>query len=89
MVHGATSPGSLDSRSKSIGGPPNSQVQIMVMLRSDLFREIRAHKINACPGPHELFRIVNRETAKHLAEVPFPLPDLAAVLAECPQDDAS
>ena len=76
VVHGATSPGSWGD------GPPESQVQIMVMLRSDLFREKRARKINACPGPHELFRIVNTETARHLAEVPFPLPDLTAVLAE-------
>ena len=82
VVHGATSPGSWGD------GPPESQVQIMVMLRSDLFREIRARTINACPGPHELFRIVNRETARHLAEVPFPLPDLATVLAECPQNVA-
>ena len=42
-------------------------------------------KKDACPGPHELFRIVNNETARHLAEVPFPLPDIAAVLAEVPQ----
>ena len=82
VVHGATSPGSWGD------GPPESQVQIMVMLRSALFREIRARTINACPGPHELFRIVNREAARHLAEVPFPLPDLATVLAECPQNVA-
>ena len=74
VVHGATSPGSWGD------GP--SEVQIMVMLRSDLFREIRARRINACPGPHELFRLVNRDTARHLAEVPFPLPVLADVLAE-------
>ena len=57
----------------------------MVMLRSDLFRQVRARKTDGCPGPPELFRIVNKETASHLAEVPFPLPDIAAVLAEVPQ----
>ena len=71
VVHGATSPGSWEDR-----------LQMMVMLRSDLFRDSRARMINSCPGPHELFRVVNRETARHLAEVPFPLPDLAEVLAE-------
>ena len=82
VVHGATpiTPGGVGD------AHPESQVQIAVMLRSDLFRDNRARKINACPSPNELFRIVNRETARHLAEVPFPLPDLAAVLAECPHD---
>ena len=71
VVHGAIAP-----------GPPEEQVQIAVMLLSDLFREARARKINACPGPRELFRVVNRVTARHMAEVPFPLPDIAAILAE-------
>ena len=79
VVHGATAPGSWGS------GPPESQVQITVMLRSDLFRESRARIINACPGPRELLRVVNLETARHLAEVPFPLPDITAVVAECPR----
>ena len=58
------------------------RVQIAVMFRSDVFRAARARKINATPGPKELFNIVNRETAKHLAEQPLHLPDLAAVLSE-------
>ena len=61
----------------------------MIMLRSDLFRDARAREINACPGRHELFRIVNMETARHLAEVPFPLLEIAAVIAECPHVVAS
>ena len=60
------------------------QVQIAVLLRSDVFRAARARTINSTPGPVELFRIVNEETAKHLAEQPLHLPDLAAVLAESP-----
>ena len=63
-------------------GPPTQQVQIAVMLRSDLFREVRSRKKNAIPGPQELFRLVNTVTARHIAEVPFRLPDLAAVIAE-------
>ena len=63
-------------------GPPSEQVQIAVMLRSDVFRNARARKINATPGPAELYRIVNTETAKHLSEQPLTLPDLAATLAE-------
>ena len=63
-------------------GPSSEQVKIAVMLRSDVFRGARARKINAVPGPGELFRIVNNETARHLAEQPFHLPDLAAVIAE-------
>ena len=63
-------------------GPPSKQVQIAVMLRSDVFREKFSRKINAMPGPAELFIVVNTETAKHLADHPFRLPDLDAVLAE-------
>ena len=77
VAHGASAPGSY--------GPPENQVQITVMLLSDLFRQVRARNKDACLGPHELFRIVYNETARHLAEVPFPLPDIAAVLAEVPQ----
>ena len=63
-------------------GSPSEQVQIAVMLRSDVFRGCRARKINATPGPAELYSIVNTETAKHLSEQPLTLPDLAATLAE-------
>ena len=76
VSHAAVSAGSM--------GEGDQQVQIMVMLRSDLFRDARARRINACPGPSELFRIVNLETSKHLSEVPFPLPSITQVMAECP-----
>ena len=62
-------------------GPKEQQVQIAVMLRSDFFRKARARKINSTPGHAELYRVVNTETAKHLAESPLYLPDLAAVIA--------
>ena len=63
-------------------GPKSQQVQIAVMLRSDVFRKTRARKINSTPGHSELYRVVNTETAKHLADFPLYLPDLAAVIAE-------
>ena len=63
-------------------GPPSEQVQVAVMLRSDAFRVARARKLNATPGPRELFRVVNTETANHLSEQPLYLPDLAAIMAE-------
>ena len=64
------------------GGPPSEQVQIAVLLRTDVFRAARARTINATPGPAELFEIVKSAAARHLAEQPLYLPDLAAVIAE-------
>ena len=75
VVHGETAPGSWHD------------LQIMVMFRSDFFRWKEPRKINAFPEPRDLFRIVNDMTARHLAEVPLPLPDIAAVIAECPRQD--
>ena len=69
-------------------GPASERVSIAVMLRTDVFREVRARKKDAVPGPRELFRIVNAETAKQLAEAPLYLPDLGAVLAEAREPPA-
>ena len=77
VIHSASAPGSLGPEEN-----PEEQVEIAVMVRSDYFRKARARRINACPGPKKLFRVVNEVTARHLAEVPFPLPDLAAVVRE-------
>ena len=52
------------------------------MIRCDVFREVRARKINSTPGPAEFFRVVNYTVAQHLADVPVALPDLTEVLAE-------
>ena len=67
---------------------------IAVMLRSDVFREFRARRIDATPGPVEFFNVVNHVVAEHLANVPVALPDLTDVLDEVrltsvPQDIAS
>ena len=74
--HGTDSPGSFGADSDSNG------VQIAVMFRTDVFRDARARNKNARPGPQSLYDVVNTETAKHMAEVPFDLPDLSDVLAE-------
>ena len=76
VVHGETAPGSWHD------------LQIMVMFRSDFFRGKGARNINSRPGRRapDLFHIVNDMTARHLAEVRLPLPDIAAVLAECPRE---
>ena len=52
------------------------------MIRSDVFRDFRARKINSTLGPAEFFHIVNCTVAQHLADVPVALPDLTEVLAE-------
>ena len=64
------------------------RLQIAVMIRSDVFRECRARKINAVPGPAEFFHVVNFAVARHLADVPVALPDLTEVLAEVARTDS-
>jgi hypothetical protein len=66
----------------------DERLQIAVMLRCDVFRECRARKIHAIPGPKEFFRVVNYTVAQHLAEFPVALPDLTEVLAEVARDAA-
>ena len=66
----------------------DQRLQIAVMMRSDVFRECRARKINAVPGPAEFFRVVNSAVAQHLADVPVALPDLTEVLAEVARTDS-
>ena len=58
------------------------KLQIAVMIRCDVIREVRARKINSTPGPAEFFRVVNYTVAQHLRDVPVALPDLTEVLAE-------
>ena len=58
------------------------RLQIAVMIRSDVFREFRARRIGATPGPAEFFHVVNHAVAEHLAHVPVKLPDLTEVLDE-------
>ena len=57
------------------------------MIRSDVFRDFRARKINSTPGPAEFFRVVNYTVAKHLADVHVALPGLTEVLEEVERTD--
>ena len=65
----------------------NRGLQIAVMIRSDVFRNVKARKTNSTPSPKQFFRVVNRAVAEHLAECPVSLPDLTAVLAEASRAD--
>ena len=64
-------------------------LQIAVMIRCDLFRDNRARKPDATPGPAEFFHVVNEQVAQHLATVPVALPDLTDVLDEMRLPSAS
>ena len=53
-----------DSTGNFIQDEESEQVQLAVMLRSDVYRLLnRASKINDIPGQEEMFRILNTETA--------------------------
>ena len=62
-------------------------MQIAVMIRSDVFRDSRARKINSTPGLGELFRVVSCTVAQHLVDFPVALLDLTEVLAEVVRTD--
>ena len=57
-------------------------LQIAVMIRSDVFRELRAHKKNSTPGPVDFSSVVSRTVAQHLVDVPVALPGLTEVMPE-------
>ena len=78
----ASAKGDAENPSSAETAEGDQRLQIAVMIRSDVFRECRARKINATPGPAEFFRVVNYTVAQHLARVPVALPDLAEVLDE-------
>ena len=60
----------------------DQKLQIAVMIRCDVFRQLRARQINSTLVPAEFLRVVNYTVAQHLADVPVALPDLTEVLAE-------
>ena len=61
--------------------PLFEDVEIAIMCRCDVFRAGRARKLNAKPSPTDVFDIVNAVVAKHLASVPFLLPDFKGCVA--------
>ena len=77
----ATAKGYAEDLAPTETAKADQRLQIAVMIRSDVFRELRARKKNSTPGPVEFFHVVNRTVAQHLADVPVALPDLTEVLA--------
>ena len=57
-------------------------VQIAVMLRTDVFREERARSMSTKPTPCGVFDLVNQVVAESLATDPLHFPDLATCIAE-------
>ena len=82
LASAATAKGDAEDPAPAETAKGDQRRQIAVMIRSDVFRNFRARKINSTPGPVEFFRVVNRIVAQHLANVPVALPDLTEVLAE-------
>ena len=83
----ATAKGYAEDPAPAETAKADQRLQIAVMIRSDVFRCLRARKINATPGPADFFRVVNYTVAQHLADVPVALPDLTEVLAEVARTD--
>lgn len=82
VASAATAKGDAEDPAPAETAKGDQRLQIAVMIRSDVFRNCRARKINSTPGPVEFFRVVNCTVAQHLADVPVALPDLTEVLAE-------
>ena len=82
LASAATAKGDAEDPAPAETAKGDQRLQIAVMIRSDVFRDFRARKINSTPGPVELFRVVNCSVAQHLADVPVARPDLTGVLAE-------
>ena len=87
LASAATAKGDAEDPAPAETAKGDQRLQIAVMIRSDVFRDFRARKINSTPGPAEFFRVVNYTVAKHLADVPLALPDMTEVLAEVARTD--
>ena len=82
LASAATAKGDAEEPAPAETAKGDQRLQMAVMIRSDVFREYHARKIDSTPGPAEFFRVVNYTVAEHLAKVPVSLPDLPEVLAE-------
>ena len=87
LVSAASENGDAENAASAATAEGDQRLQIAVMMRCDVFRELRARKKNSTPGPAEFFRVVNYAAAQHLAGVPVALPDLTEVLAEVARTD--
>jgi len=87
LASAATAKGDAEDPAPAETAKGDQRLQIAVMIRSDVFRDCRARRINATPGPARFYRVVNYAVAQHLADVPVALPDLTEVLAEVARTD--
>ena len=63
------------------------QLGVAVMIRSDVFANTRARKMKGKPTPIDVFDLVNKVVAQHLATNPLTLPDFASVAGAAPVPD--
>lgn len=82
LASAAKAKGDAEDPAPAEAAKGDQRLHIAVMIRSDVFRDLRARKRNSTPLPVDLFSVVNRTVALHLADVPVALPDLTEVLAE-------
>ena len=87
LASAATTQGDAEDLAPAETAKGDQRLQIAVMIRSDVFRDFRARKINSTPGPADFFRVVNYTVARHLADAAVALPDLTEVLAEVERTD--
>ena len=78
----ATAKGDAEDPAPAETAKGDQRLQIAVMIRSDVFGDFRARKINSTLGLVEFFRVVNCAVAQHLADGPVALADLTEVLAD-------
>ena len=87
LASAATAKGDAEDPAPAEAAKGDQRLQIVVMIRCDVFRDYRARKINSTVGLVEFFRVVNCTVAQHLAHVPVALLDLTEVLAEVARTD--
>ena len=87
LASAATAKGDAEDLAPAETAKGDQRLQIVVMIRCDVFRDYRARKNNSTVGLVEFFRVVNCTVAQHLAHVPVALLDLTEVLAEVARTD--
>ena len=60
---------------------------IAIMLRSDVFRWSRARKLTGKPTPVDMFDLVNKSVAEHVATEAFVIPDFATVVGKYGEEE--
>ena len=60
---------------------------IAIMLRSDVFKWSRARQLIGKPTPVDLFDLVNKTVAEHVATEAFLMPDFATVVGKYDEEE--